>query len=249
MAAEMITATQKQVTHTVQTEREGFMSLFMNAAANGTPIEQLSKLMELREQLERREAEKAFNIDFAEMSAEIPRVPRNGVVSLKRDGKDLGSYNFARFEDIDRLCRPIMAKYGFAITFDAQPRTAEGGGVIVTGYLRHRDGHTISASMDITLDSGPGRSNNQARGGSVSFGRRYVYEMLLNIVREGADTDDNPSTISADQALQIEQAVAETNSNLVALLEIYGVQSTVDMPAQCFNGAMAMLNKKRKVAK
>lgn len=246
MAAEIITATQKEVTHTRQTEGEGFMSMFMNAAANGTPMEQLSKLMELREQMERREAEKAFNIDFAEMSAEIPRVPRNGVVSLKRDGKDLGSYNFARFEDIDRLCRPIMAKYGFAINFDAQPRTAEGGGVIVTGYLRHREGHVISASMDITLDSGPGRSNNQARGGSVSFGRRYVYEMLLNIVREGADTDDNSDFIAPDTVKQIEELLAETGADRANFLAVYGAESVEALPASCGLAALNMLAKKRK---
>lgn len=245
MAPDVITATHQQVTKTSHTEHEGFMTMLMAAAGNGTSIEHIAKLMELKEQHEQREAEKAFNTDYARMSAEIPRVPRNGVVSLKRDGKDLGSYNFARLEDIDRAVRPIMARYGFSITFDAQPRLAEGGGVIVTGYLRHESGHSISASIDIALDSGPGRSNNQARGGSVTFGRRYVTEMLLNIVREGADTDDAQTTISAEQALQIESLIAETGTNTAAFLEIYGAQSVIDLPVQCFNGAVAMLNKKR----
>lgn len=246
MSADIVTATHKQVTHTMQTEHENFMSMLMSASSSGASVEHLAKLMELKEKHERREAEKAFNIDFADMSAEIPRVPRNGVVSLKRDGKDLGSYNFARFEDIDKLCRPIMAKYGFAITFDAQPRTAEGGGVIVTGYLRHRDGHVISASMDITLDSGPGRSNNQARGGSVSFGRRYVYEMLLNIVREGADTDDNSDFIAPDTAKQIEELLTETGADRANFLAVYGAESVEVLPASCGLAALNMLAKKRK---
>lgn len=248
MAADVVTATKQEVTRTTQTEHEGFMSMLMSAASNGAAVEHLAKLMELKEHHERREAEKSFNIDFADMSAEIPRVPRNGVVSLKRDGKDLGHYNFARFEDIDRVCRPIMAKYGFSITFDAQPRQAEGGGVIVTGYLRHRDGHVISASMDIALDSGPGRSNNQARGGSVSFGRRYVYEMLLNIVREGADTDDNPDVIDAETAAEIEKRIEATGSDRAAFLGIFGVDSVSALPANTERAAFALLAKKQKAA-
>ena len=199
MSADIVTATHKQVTHTMQTEHENFMSMLMSASSSGASVEHLAKLMELKEKHERREAEKAFNIDFADMSAEIPRVPRNGVVSLKRDGKDLGSYNFARFED-----------------------------------------------MDITLDSGPGRSNNQARGGSVSFGRRYVYEMLLNIVREGADTDDNSDFIAPDTAKQIEELLTETGADRANFLAVYGAESVEVLPASCGLAALNMLAKKRK---
>lgn len=246
MSPEIVTATQKQVTHTTQTEHESFMSMLVSAASSGAQIEHLAKLMELKERHEKAEAEKDFNIDYAAMSEEIPRVPRNGVVTLAKDGKVLGSYNFARYEDIDRVVRPIMSKYGFSMTFDAQPRQAEGGGVIVTGYLRHRGGHVISASIDITLDSGPGRSNNQARGGSISYGRRYVTEMLLNIVREGADTDDNSDFIAPDTAKQIEELLAETGADRANFLAVYGAESVEALPASCGLAALNMLAKKRK---
>jgi hypothetical protein len=43
--------------------------------------------------------------------------------------------------------------------------------------------------MVLQLDTGPGRNQNQAMGSTLSYGKRYTAEMLLNIVREGEDTD------------------------------------------------------------
>jgi hypothetical protein len=46
--------------------------------------------------------------------------------------------------------------------------------------------------MQLPIDSygsGTGRNELQARGGTLAYGKRYTAEMLLNIVREGDDTD------------------------------------------------------------
>ena len=68
-------------------------------------------------------------------------------------------------------------------------RQADGGGLIITGWLVHDNGHRVSASLPLPIDTGPGRNNVQAMGSTLSYGKRYTAEMLLNIVREGDDDD------------------------------------------------------------
>ena len=153
----------------------------------GVDVAKLQALLSMQERMEARDAEAAFNVALHAAQAEMPRVKKNGTINLKKDGKDLGSIPFARFEDMDTLLRPIMDRHGFSISFDMQHR--EGGGGIITGTLLHERGHSQKASMPLALDTGPGRNNLQAMGSTLSYGKRYILEMLFHIVREGADDD------------------------------------------------------------
>lgn len=118
------------------------------------------------------------------------RVSKHGTIDLgeARDGKKRGAIPFARWEDMDAVLRPMLEAVGLFLTFDGQPRP-DGGGMIVTGTLRHRTGHSLSASIPLPIDTGPGRNNLQAMGSTLSYGKRYCAEMLLNIIRLGEDDD------------------------------------------------------------
>lgn len=147
-------------------------------------VNKLQALMGMQERLEDRQAERAFVRALHDAQAEIPAIAKNGTVAL---GK--GSYAFATWEDMDKVLRPIMDKHGFTLSFDMAMRPGEGGGAIITGTLMHADGHSKSAAIPLALDGGPGRNALQAMGSTMSYGRRYVTEMLFNLVRKGADDD------------------------------------------------------------
>lgn len=155
-------------------------------------VAKLDALLHMQERMEAREAEREFAAAFGRLSADLPRVKKNGTIDLgvdKQSGKARGQLPFARWEDIDKVIRPLMAREGFTLSFDSAPRAGDGGGLVVTGKLMHRDGHLRTASMPLPLDTGPGRNNLQAQGSTLSYGKRYCAEMLLNIVREGDDDD------------------------------------------------------------
>jgi hypothetical protein len=174
-------------------------------------VAKLSALVEMQERMERRQAEIAFTRAFAELPG--MRVKKNGRVSLiRKDGTDGGTYPFARWEDIDTIISPLLVEKGFRLTFDSQPRQGDGGGLVVTGTLLHRDGHSRAASMPLALDTGPGRNNLQAMGSTLSYGRRYCAEMLLNIVREGDDDDG----VKGGDELVTDQQVAELSRDMTA---------------------------------
>lgn len=142
--------------------------------------------LRMQERMEDREAERQFNRAFVRLSAVMPQIPKLGTVNL---GSGKGAYAFARWEDMDKVLRPLLIAHGFALTFDSKPRGGDGGGLIVTGHLLHADGHSRAAEIALALDTGAGRNNLQAGGSTLSYGKRYVAEMLLNIVRKGDDDD------------------------------------------------------------
>ena len=155
-------------------------------------VTKLQALLQMQERMEVRQAE----IEFGRALARLPpmHVKKSGMIDLtsKEDraaNRQRKPVPFAKWEDIARLIEPMLEAEGFRLMFDSQPRQGDGGGLIVTGTLLHRDGHSKTASMPLALDTGPGRNNLQAMGSSLSYGKRYCTEMLLNIVREGDDDD------------------------------------------------------------
>ena len=165
--------------------------------------------------------------------------------------------SFAKWEDMDRVIRPIMAEHGFTLSFDSTMRSADGGGLIVTGTLMHKDGHTRTASMPLPLDTGPGRNNLQAAGSTLSYGKRYCAEMLLNIVREGADDDgaggDEFELVTDAEKAELVELLKTTNSDTKKFLAYVfpraNIKTLDEIPHSRFPDAKAALERKKKEPK
>lgn len=154
------------------------LSVIQKAASDpNCDIEKLERLMNMHERMQSRQAEAAFNAAMAEMQIEIPSIAERGKTN---NGK------YATLEDINDVVRPIMQKYGFAISFRVE--TIQGG-MKVTGVLMHRLGHREETTMTLPLDTSGSKNGVQAVGSSTSYGKRYVMCALLNITTRGADDD------------------------------------------------------------
>jgi hypothetical protein len=183
--------------------------LDLSSGSSGLDTASFLAVLEESRKEEDRQARREFNIAMARAQSECQAVVRAAEVNL---GKDKGGYKYAALEDIDEMLRPIMTKYGFSVTYDRVPRQAEGGGMIITGTLRHSGGHEITGSFALPLDSGPGRNNLQAAGSTDSYGRKYILMGFFNIVRKNADDDGFAAGIipvTGEQAAKLIQLVDE----------------------------------------
>ena len=81
-----------------------------------------------------------FTADMALMQGEMPRV-----------FKLASGHNttYARLEDINDAVRPVLQKFGFAVTFNIEQPDLKS--VRVTAILSHREGHTQTSSVAIAL--------------------------------------------------------------------------------------------------
>lgn len=209
-------------------------------------VTKLDAILQMQEKLERRQAEKEFTAAFARLSAKLPRVKKSGTIELGEDkaGKKRGSIAFARWEDMDKIIRPLLIDEGFALSFDSTQRAGDGGGIVVTATLMHSAGHSRTASMALALDAGPGRNNLQAMGSSLSYGKRYTTEMLLNIVREGEDDDGvaaGMKFVTTEQAAELDKAMREKGIDPDRILRYFEIADVRNLKADNFAPAMNMV--------
>ena len=168
----------------VPMQSEAFLSVIARAAADPSiNVEKMQSLLDMQMRIMERQAEAAFNEAMARLQPKLPRIVREGKASY---GQGKGGYNYARYEDIDRMIRPLLNEEGFALSFDSVWNDKL---CTIIGKLSHSGGHSTAASIPLPLDTSGGKNGIQGMGSTLSYGKRYCVGMLLNIVTVGEDDD------------------------------------------------------------
>lgn len=164
-------------------ELDPMVSMLERLATNpAVDVDKLRQLIDMQERVLNREAEAAFNSEFAVMQGEIPTIE-------ERASTDKTTY--APLEDIIEVVRPILKAHGFSLSFKTD--WPDGGKVKVTGILTHRSGHSRESVFIGGADTSGSKNAIQALGSSVQYGRRYVTRDLLCIVTREEDDDGESS--------------------------------------------------------
>lgn len=150
-------------------------------------VQKMRELVALQERILDRNAEAEFNAAFAEMQAEIPEIDEKGRIMV--DGQLRSQY--AKFEDIQKVIKPILKQYGFSLAFETQYPDLKT--IKVIGILTHRQGHSRRSEFLAAADKSGGKNDVQAQGSSTQYGRRYTTCDLLNISTRGVDDDGQSS--------------------------------------------------------
>jgi hypothetical protein len=212
------------------------------AKDSSVDVAKLDALLKMQADMEERQARQEAISAFTALSAEMPRVKKNGTIDMGTKG----SIAFAKWDDIDKVIRPLLVKHGFTLSFNSTAR--DGGGLIVTGELMHNSGHVRTATIPLGLDAGPGRNNLQAMGSTLSYGKRYCAEMLLNIVREGDDDDGNKggmAFITAEEADELRLLMEETKTEEARFCAIFNIAHLGEMQEANLTAAKNMLLAKK----
>lgn len=168
------------------------LAVISRAATDPTcDIDKLERLMAMHERMQARDAEAEFNAAMAAMQSDIPSIAERGAIVVNGQKRS----DYATFEDINDVIKPIMQAHGFAITFKVENAP---GGMSVTGILMHRAGHRESTTMLLPLDTSGSKNAVQAVGSSTSYGKRYVMSALLNLTTRGEDDDGHAAVPTAN---------------------------------------------------
>lgn len=228
---------------------EAWDRLIAQVALSDAPnaIQKVEQLWELSQKVQAKNAEASFNRDFALMQGEIPVIQKRGEIKVNNEVRS----RYALFEDIDRATKPVLARHGFALSFRLEPPNADGK-LTVTGILMHREGHREQTSWSVAPDVSGSKNATQAQGSSLSYAKRYICSLLLNIAQgqDEADDDDGQKAgvemLSEAQAAEIKALLTETNSDVAAFLKAMGGFASVDaMPATTYDKAVRALNRKK----
>jgi hypothetical protein len=188
-------ATQQQAPREVVQVESGqaaaILSMIERAAVNpAVDIDKMERLFEMHRQAQASQARAAFDNAMAAMQPHLPIIEERGEIKNSA-GKAQSTY--ALWEDINEALRPILAEYGFALSFRVKTET---GRVSVTGILAGH-GHREETSIDLPIDTSGSKNSVQSVGSSTSYGQRYTAKLLLNITSRGADDDGKAGGMSA----------------------------------------------------
>lgn len=205
----------------------------------------IQAMLDMQRQLMRDQAERALNAVLSEII--IPVVKKNGKIPLpsKTDGQTR-EVAFAKWPDIYKALMPILRAKDLSLSFTAPARKSDGGGAEMTGRVSHKDGAFREAQISLPLDTGPGRNNLQAMGSTISYGKKYLTFMLLNIATE--DEDDDASTadpISTEEAADLHLQLTESGSNIKKFLALFGVDDVRKIQQRDLKKAKALIAAKK----
>lgn len=155
-----------------------------------------------------------------------------GIVKDKRNGQGTG-YNFRGIDDVYNAIAPLLAKHGLCIlprvlTRECIERTSRSGGALfyITveaefDFVSSEDGtkHTVKTFGE-AMDSGDKATNK-----AMSAAYKYACFQAFSIPTESRDDADYqthevmPPSINADQAIEIQDLIDETKTDVAGLLD------------------------------
>ncbi|MDI6026764.1 ERF family protein [Corticibacterium sp. UT-5YL-CI-8] len=164
-------------------ESAAIFSIIERAARDpNVDLDKMERLMAMHERMASGRAKAAFATAFAEMQPELPIIPENG--------KGHNSVSYALWEDVNEFIKPVLAKFGFGLSFHVRDGQSA---VEITAVLSHRDGHSDTTVKSFPADTSGNKNAIQAIGSSISYGKRYTAGALLNLTSRKED-DDGHST-------------------------------------------------------
>lgn len=227
-------------------ETSALISMIERAAKDpSVDIEKMERLFQMHERVLMRNAEAAFNASMACAQAELEPVAR------KRKNDHTKS-KYADIESIYTMAKPIITKHGFAPSFGTG-KANQPNHIRLVCDLLHERGFSRRYESEFPLDGAgiKGTSNKtdiQATGSTMTYGRRYMTLCMFDIATKD-DNDGNRQIgfITGEQAEELSRLITETKSDIHKFLEIGGVDSLSDIPANQFQAAKAKLIQKKRV--
>lgn len=217
------------------------MGDIISRAAQSGDVATLERLLDMNERIMTKNAEIAFNQAMARLQQKLPIIHQAS--QIKHGDKLIAKY--AKYEDIDRQIRHLYVAEGFSMSYDSQ--RLPDGGIQYVGKVSHVEGHSQKAEIILPADKGPGRNEVQAQGSSISYAKRYLLTMLLNLVFTGEDDDGNGSgaaKANEDMIAEIEEMIVKTGSDRQKFLEYFKVTEVEDLPAKDYQRAITLLKAK-----
>lgn len=147
-------------------------------------VGKLEKIIDLQRNLRADRARAEFEADYSAMQGHLPVISKKGEI-LSRDGKVQSK--FSRYEDIQRIVKPILRQFGFHFRHKQSPDTTKEMTIVTS--LAHRGGHVESSTFKADSDNTGSKNTVQGLGSVASYGKRYNVSALFDLEESGVDND------------------------------------------------------------
>ena len=205
-------------------------------------IDKMERLLVMHERIVKENRRVEFMGALARIQAKMPQIEKSGQIIVK--GVERSRY--AKLEDIDKVIRPLLEEEGFSFSFDSS--STDGKLFVLSCNLSHREGHAETKTPVLPIDSMQYRSEVQSVGSTLSYAKRQLIKMHLNIVEAGEDDDGigGSEPISEGQVKSIEVLIKQTGADKKRFLEYMEAKSIKDITSRNYPKAISALEAKKR---
>jgi hypothetical protein len=191
---------------------EGLLQLALEKGG----IESVKELVMLYREENDRRAAREFAADFAEFQASITPVPKDHTANIATKSGARFSYNYAGIESIVEHVGPELHSRGFSFSWNCK---MEQGVIAATCFLRHKNGHSISADFSAPIDASASMNETQKAAAALTYAKRQSLVQVLGITTADPDTDirdEQVEKIRPDQIEELRALLTDTKSDVMA---------------------------------
>lgn len=205
-------------------------------------VAKMERLLAMHKEIVADQRKQAFTDALVQLKPRLPMIDKNGVI-MNKDRVTVRA-KYAKYEDIDVQIKPILDEFGFAFTFDSEAK-GDGKQYLIIADLMHRLGHIERKTLLLPVDNSEYRSAVQNVASTISFGKRQLVKMHLNLIEKG---DEDPHGLApigdGDQARDIHIMIEDAKADKVAFLQLMGVESVEAIPVRAVPTAIRFLKMK-----
>jgi hypothetical protein len=222
----------------------GLLAVIERAARDpNVDIEKLERLFSLKERMDAREAETAFNAAMSAAQAEMRPIAADAMNPQTRS-------KYASFAALDKAIRPIYTKHGFSLSFD-EADCPKPDYVRVVCYVSCA-GHTRIYHRDMPADGKGAKGNDvmtktHAAGAAGSYGARYLLRGIFNLAvgeddRDGNEDDD--VMIDAKQCAELRKLIEQAGVTEESFCDYVKCGTLPELAAKHFDRAKGVLTQR-----
>ncbi len=217
------------------------MQMLQIAVERNADLDMLTKLMDLQDRYEAREARKAYVTALTEFKADPPTLTKNRKAGFDTKGGGHTEYEYVNLAQVANVVAPALSACGLSHGWS----TSQDNGISVTCTLTHRLGHSESVTMTAPADTTGSKNTIQAIGSTVSYLQRYTLLAITGLAASDQDSDgahDGVVTlISDEQKKNLIDKIAEVRADAAKFWRHLGVDYVDMLPASKYQSAMQAL--------
>ena len=168
--------------------QDAFLEIISNAVKDGAQADVVGKMLDHYERFQKMQAKQAFDTAMQNLRSVMPKIVKKRTAKVQTKSGAEYTYPFANLEDCCETLDPHLLAHGFSYSWNS-PQGSDKG-LFVTCTLKHKDGHSESATIGpAPMDNSGGKNPVQAVGSTMWYLQRYSFCAVLGIAPREQDTD------------------------------------------------------------
>lgn len=217
-------------------------NLIEMAIKSGANLDQLEKLLILKERYEQNEARKAYFHAITRFKENPPKIEKDREIKYSTPKGNVG-YKHATLSNIVDKVTVELSKYGLSISWEVK----QDKNITVTCKVTHELGHSESTSISAESDTSGAKNSIQAIASTISYLQRYSCLSILGLAPSDVDTDGvtPDEKISQEELSKIKEGLEEIKADEERFKKYMGVEKLEDIGKKDYTKALAAIDAKK----